>query len=95
MALPDNDHHVHSPGYTSEQGDPDRMRMMEEVADEIEPHNAVSDVYADEDIGGPYVEVEYDGEHETLTDVEDVADDYGCGVTSLNPNRGWLEVRPA
>lgn len=97
MALPDNDHHVHSDGYYSDKGEPDPMRMMEEVADDIEQLDFVQAVYPDEDLDGPYVEVEYrpdyaGGDH--FERVEDIAEDFGCGVVTISDDDGLLEVRP-
>ena len=94
MALPDNGHHVHSDGYTSDRGEPDMIRMMEDVTDEIESVPGIESVASEEDTDGPYAEVEYDGEYETMDEVESVAEQYECAVISVNSRRGWMEVRP-
>lgn len=91
MALPTNEHHVHSDGYRSDKGDPDRDRMMRELADEIAEIPGVVDVWPDEDLDGPYVEVEYDGDYSTYEEIEAVADEWDCAVPSVSDD--WLEVR--
>jgi hypothetical protein len=92
MALPTNDHHVHSDGYTSEKGEPDQMRMMEELADEIEQIIGVESVWPENGPEGPYIEVEYDGDHETYVECEDTAVEWNCGVVSDSMN--LIEIRP-
>lgn len=94
MALPSNDHHVHSDGYRSDRGEPNRMRLMEEIADEIEQIDAVQAVYPDEDLTGPYVSVE----HESALDaIEAVVSDVDCRVESIDgPGPSDIaEIRPA
>lgn len=89
MALPSNDHHVHSDGYRSDRGEVDRERMLIEMADEIEQIDGVTDVWPEED----RVEVEYNGDHSVYEQCEDIAAEWGCSVPTVNDE--WLEVRPA
>jgi len=88
MALPSNDHHVHSDGYYSDKGEVDQDRMLDELADEIDQIPGVLDVWPEAD----RIEVEYDGEHETYMRVEEEAEEWDCGVPSVSDD--WLEVRP-
>lgn len=91
MANPDNSHHVHSDGYRSDKGDPDQMRLLEDVADEIEQIDGVFGAYPDEDLDGPYVEVDYDGDESTAQDVRWECDGWSCSVTRVTDN--WIQVR--
>lgn len=88
MALPSNDHHVHSDGYYSDKGEIDTGRMMEELADEIEQVPGVQGVWPEED----RVEVEYDGNNETYEECEEIAAEWNCRIPTVGDE--WLEVRP-
>jgi len=88
MALPDNNHHVHSDGYYSEKGEADQDRMLEELADEIEQIDGVESVYPESD----RIEVEYDGEEATMQDVRWEVNGWSCGVTDVHDD--WFEIRP-
>jgi hypothetical protein len=97
MALPDNGHHVHSDGYSSEKGNSDPMRLIEDVADEIEQEPSVTAVYPDEDLDGPYIEVEYEPDYvdgSRFEQIETIAEDYGCRVTTVSDDDGLLSIRP-
>jgi hypothetical protein len=88
MALPDNDHHVHSDGYYSEKGEADQDRMLEELADEIEQIDGVESVYPESD----RIEVEYNGDEGVVQDARWEADGWTCGVTDVHDD--WFEIRP-
>jgi hypothetical protein len=89
MALPDNDHIVHSDGYRSDKGEPNADRGMREMADEIEADVPSAVVYADRDLDGPYVEVEHDGAHDAIAAI--VEDKWGRRIDAVGSN--WLVIR--
>lgn len=86
MALPTNDHHVHSDGYTSDLGDPDLGRMLVELGDELEQLSGVQNVWPDEEL----IEIEYDGA-DARERIEDEAREWGCVITAEGD--GWCEIR--
>lgn len=92
MALPSNDHHVHSDGYFSEQGDADDERMVEELADNLSQLPIVQSVYPDTDMVGPYVEVEYSGSEMAHMEIEDEVFEWGCHTEVISDR--VIEVRP-
>lgn len=73
MALPTNDHHVHSDGYRSDKGEPDMDRKLREMADECEEIPGVESVWPEAD----YVEVEHD---QAGGAIEDLARSWDCIV---------------
>lgn len=91
MARPKNDHHVHSDGYRSEKGEPDPMRMVEEMADEIEAQLDV-DAYPDSDFDGPYIEVEFRDDVDVRDRVETIVQRWDSNV--VVEAEDYLEVRP-
>jgi len=91
MALPSNDHHVHSSGYFSEQGEADTERMVEELADSINEMGVTHNVYPDVDSDGPFIEVEFDDVEDAHMQIEDEAFEWGCHTEKLSD--GLLEVR--
>lgn len=91
MALPGNDHYAHSDGYYSDKGEPDTERMMVEVADDLEQIDGVESVRIEEDIDGPYVEVEYDSSAVVRDEIEDVAVDWDCRVPTEGDD--WCDIR--
>jgi hypothetical protein len=87
MALPDNTHHIHSDGYTSEHGEPDSHRRLVECGDEIEQIDGVTAVYHNDG----WLEVTYD-ESVVLDAVGTVVDEWACRVTAHGD--GWCEIEP-
>lgn len=88
MALPSNDHHVHSDGYTSDRGEPDQARMLDEIADEIEQIPGVLNVWPDDEM----VEIDYDGSSDTYVEIEETIDEWACTVEPVRDD--WCEVWP-
>lgn len=93
MALPTNDHHVHSDGYYSERGDADEGRMLMELADEIEQIQGVQSVRAYD----AHIEIEYTPDYDggdRFDHIAQTAAEFGCDVTTISDDEGLLEVRP-
>lgn len=91
MALPSNDHHVHGAGYESDRGEPDRRRMLEEIADELWSIPGIDDVrvFGEPE---PMIEVSYSGDG-VAAEIQQVADEWAVVVEHLNDTE-TAHVRP-
>lgn len=76
MALPSNDHHVHSDGYRSDRLEYSKEAMLERAADDFEEIDGVDRVEANVN----NIEMDMDGETATFEEICAVVDDWNLTI---------------